>query len=55
MNYSCSKIEYLCLWFFGVVVRNTQGSVILLATNSLLRCGQPEEAEVVACLQGLNL
>jgi hypothetical protein len=29
--------------------------VILLAANSLPRCGQPEEAEVLACLQGLNL
>jgi hypothetical protein len=36
---------------FGVVVKNTQGSVTRAAANSLSRCGEPEEVEVLACLQ----
>jgi hypothetical protein len=37
----------------GVVVRDSEGKVLLAAWRFLRHCGSPEEAEVEACLQGL--
>jgi ribonuclease HI len=38
----------------GMVLRDFTGTVILSACRSLLSCEQPLEAEILACLAGLE-
>jgi ribonuclease HI len=39
----------------GMVLRDSAGSVIFSACRSLMSCEQPLEAEILACLEGLEL
>lgn len=39
----------------GVVIRNSDGEVLLTAWKPLLRCAEAAEVEAMACLEGLRL
>jgi hypothetical protein len=39
----------------GIIIRDAEGSVLLVAWRALRGCGSPEQVEAEACLEGLRL
>lgn len=39
----------------GMIIKNHEGEVILIAWRVLFRCASVDEAEALACLEGLRL